>query len=1097
MRPGPLERIGLRLHRAVPLVVCTVIIARTAPIAAPTGTPQPRSSSGPASSPTLSDIRARIDDARYADAQAIAREALRVVDANGGACSIEAGELCIELSKALRPGNTLNRAETLELSQRAVEVLEGACGEDDPRTARAWHNLGSLYYARDEYELAQGPLEHALVIRERTLGPMHPDVAMSLVYLATLAFDRKGDAQEAHELFDQARVIQDATLPPVHADVAWRFDREGMVDMRNGDLERARDEIERALAIRRAVLRPGHPLASSTLSNLGVLFSQLGEYGAARAALEEALELRRAELGPAHRAVAKTLAQLARMHEDFGDRESAIAAYRHAIEIALESGDECALSTAAYMRSAASLSRLCSELVEARRLCDDAIAILRERDNPLHPEFLPDALAELGYIRIDQGDLTDAHEPLDEALDIAEHVTRDDALMVRVRLARAALYRKEKNGPAEHEQIRLAAQAAERANAGDDATRATVESELAASLARQSQTAAALDAALHAEELAREHVRATARALEERLAWSYASTRASGLDTALSIAGATRSADDAARAWDAEVRSRALVFDEMAARNRAARASGDALVAVRVAELARARKRLSNLAVREESEPSAANRAPLATARAERDAAERALAEASAPFRRERESRQAGLDEVRAALPKRSALVAFACYLDVLDGNPSARKYAAFVLANDAAAATWVPLGAAEAIDACVAAVVHAGRFRDAEIFYARAAAELRVRAWDPIAPLVAGAERVFIVPDGALHFVNFAALPLGPPDVKPGAKLSFVIEHSPPIHYLSAERDLVRDLDSTGSGHGLLAVGAPDYEASIDVAPRVAAADVAPQRATLLAYRRDALGSAPFPPLPQSAIEVATVAGLWSASHGARATDVSAPASADERIDVLTGRAATESEFKRAASGHRVLHLATHGFCLGDDTRAASGTSRGGSIASSGAPVPNRIATSATGASENAMLLSGVVFAGVNRRAQAAPDADDGVLTAEEITALDLSGVEWAVLSACDTGLGEARLGEGLFGLRRAFQLAGVRTVITSSWPVADADCRAWMEALYDRRLIGHADTARAMRETALQRLAQLRANGEGLHPAKWCGFTAAGDWR
>jgi CHAT domain-containing protein len=144
-----------------------------------------------------------------------------------------------------------------------------------------------------------------------------------------------------------------------------------------------------------------------------------------------------------------------------------------------------------------------------------------------------------------------------------------------------------------------------------------------------------------------------------------------------------------------------------------------------------------------------------------------------------------------------------------------------------------------------------------------------------------------------------------------------------------------------------------------------------------------------------------------------------------------------------------------------------------------------------------DAMVLSGLVFAAVNRRAHAALDADDGVLTAEEITGLDLSGVEWAVLSACDTGMGEVHAGEGLFGLRRAFQLAGVRTVITSSWPIADADCRAWMEELYRQRIVAHADTARAMRATALGLLARHRAQKASLHPATWCGFTAAGDWR
>jgi CHAT domain-containing protein len=80
-------------------------------------------------------------------------------------------------------------------------------------------------------------------------------------------------------------------------------------------------------------------------------------------------------------------------------------------------------------------------------------------------------------------------------------------------------------------------------------------------------------------------------------------------------------------------------------------------------------------------------------------------------------------------------------------------------------------------------------------------------------------------------------------------------------------------------------------------------------------------------------------------------------------------------------------------------------------------------------------------------------PQQDDRTLTAEEIAALDLRGVEWAVLSACDTGLGEIGAGEGVFGLRRALQLAGARTVILSLWGLEDGAAQRWMQQLYRAR--------------------------------------------
>jgi CHAT domain-containing protein len=213
---------------------------------------------------------------------------------------------------------------------------------------------------------------------------------------------------------------------------------------------------------------------------------------------------------------------------------------------------------------------------------------------------------------------------------------------------------------------------------------------------------------------------------------------------------------------------------------------------------------------------------------------------------------------------------------------------------------------------------------------------------------------------------------------------------------------------------------------------------------------------------------------------------------SAGADVAVLTGNAADEHSVKAAAVGREVIHLATHGFFLS----SGCGSTLPGTRSVGGLTTASPTAARNIGA-ENPLVLAGVAFAGANRRGARTGDEDDGILTAEEVAGLNLQGTHWVVLSACDTGVGQITAGEGVVGLRRAFAIAGARTVIMSLWSVQDQATQEWMRALYVGRLQKHLDTADAMREASLSVLRDRRAHGQSTHPFYWAGFVAAGDWR
>jgi superkiller protein 3 len=139
----------------------------------------------------------------------------------------------------------------------------------------------------------------------------------------------------------------------------------------------------------------------------------------------------------------------------------------------------------------------------------------------------------------------------------------------------------------------------------------------------------------------------------------------------------------------------------------------------------------------------------------------------------------------------------------------------------------------------------------------------------------------------------------------------------------------------------------------------------------------------------------------------------------------------------------------------------------------------------------ENPLLRSGLALAGANAWLQGLrppSDAEDGLLTAEDVTGLDLPATELVVLSACETGLGQVKVGEGILGLRRAFVLAGARTLVMSLWKVPDDATRELMEDFYQRLKAGEG-RAEALRH------AQLTLKAKYPDPLCWGAFICQGD--
>lgn len=425
-------------------------------------------------------------------------------------------------------------------------------------------------------------------------------------------------------------------------------------------------------------------------------------------------------------------------------------------------------------------------------------------------------------------------------------------------------------------------------------------------------------------------------------------------------------------------------------------------------------------------------------------------------------------------LPRGSSLIEFLRF-KYFDFPPPDRKpywveyrYVAVILTADGAGdvdVQVVDLGDAEAIDRMIATLRERINKND-EAGIADIGTRLRQAVLDPLIPALKGCAQLLISPDSGLTCLPFEILPM-----EDGR---YLIDHYL-ISYLSAGRDLLRLNTTTQSKANLpLVIADPDFDLSNDVPCLGKAAEKQTWR-----YSRH-LGDLPiqFSRLDNLAVEGDRIAKMLGVQPWLR-------------------ESALESCLKSYTSP-RILHLATHGFFLNDQEwhKLILGTRPFG-------PATTGIHTDfqqpAEAIMESPLLRSGVALAGANTflrflRGESLesppPSAEDGILTAEDVTGLNLFGTELVVLSACETGLGVPRTGEGVFGLRRAFVQAGARTLVISLWRVHDKATMELMVEFYRRLLAAKGKgRAEALRE------AQLAIRNKYPAPCFWGAFICQGD--
>ena len=897
-------------------------------------------------------------------------------------------------------------AEAIPLYQQCLEIFERRLGQDHPHYAQTLNNLAQLYQEMGRFAEAEPLYLQCLGIFECRLSKNHPDYAQTLNNLAQL-YQEMGRFVEAESWLLQCLEIGECRLGKNHLRYATTLNNLASLYQEMGRLAEAKPLYRQCLEIRERQLGKDHPHYGQTLNNLAGLYRAMGRQSEAELLYLQCLEIRERQLPQDHPHHATTLDNLASLYGDMGRQSEAESLYRQCLKIR-----DCKLgknhpSYATTLNNLAELYRSMGRQSEAEPLYRQCLEIIDRQLGKNHPDYAT-TLNSLAVLLVATDRLQEALQLMQEAASI------EDKILGQI-------------------------------------------------FSISSDT--------------------------QRL--SYLEQKYPQLEGFFSLVTQyfPKAPDAVEIAFNCLLRRKALGAEAAIIQRTAILSDRYRHLAPQLQELQQLDQQISTLifAVPSSVEQLAAYKSQLAKLYAQKDQLEGNLSRQIPEMNLQKQLENASCDAIASALPEGATLVEFVrfrpCNFKAVRANGDSQwqpaRYLAFILpANQPKALQMLDLGEAEPIDKLIRdfrASISGERsfvpdFDEPEadpVPNFSEAAELYEKLIQPLKPYLQKQQRLFLAPDSELSCLAFGILSAN------GSPL-FMEDYA--LSYLTVGRDLLRfNFPLPAQPTAPLVVANPDFNlaASSNRSPsesnsgatqtKSADADSHPTRAGEFRscsreFHSPTPSSNPFHSPNREQIYRSIGRGKGQAFNPLPGSSIEG-----ERIAAQLGvtphleTQALKSLVRRSQSP-RILHLSTHGYFQENLPQT---------------PPPEREIFGQQrlqwAGEQNPLARSGLAFAGANtflRNGKLPPEAENGILTALDATAINLAGTALVVLSACQTGLGNVLVGEGVLGLRRAFVLAGTQTLVMSLWKVPDIATAILMERFYHNLLTEKMGRADALEE-------------------------------
>ena len=953
------------------------------------------------------------------------------------------------------------------------EITEKISDRTHPDYAISLSNLGSLYCTLGDYELAQKYYLESKEITEQVLGKKHPSYATSLNNLGTL-YEKMGNYELAERYYLESKGVTEQILGNTHPDYATSLNNLGGLYKLLGSYKLAEKYYLESKDVTEQILSKNHPSYASSLNNLGSLYCNLGNYELAQKYYLEAKEITERVLGKNNSDYAYFMGNLGGLYSDLGDYELAEKYYLESKETIKEVLGSMHPDYATSLNNLGGLYLEFGDYKSAERYYLEAKMIREQVLGQNHIDYSI-SLNNLGLLYKEMGKYEYAERCLTQSIKITEEILGKENIDYAVSLNNLGyIYCALKKYELAEKYLSESKEITGKVLGNTHTNYATSINNLGELYLRIGNYKVAEKLYLESKEIreqafGREHPDYSSSISnlsflyflmgEFNLSAQFCSEESLNYKEDIYRNFSFMSEKQRALYWEKEQTSMIFPFSLLSAypipeikvlsynntlftkglllqtnnniRNDILSSNDSDLISI-YNNLSMIRRQITML----ETQSNSNINAYTDELEVKADSLDKVLTQSSNIYKEEKDKFNIDWTIVRDNLLDNEVAVEFIDYWQFNKELRDSIMYCALIIKHDSQFPEYIPLCEKKDLDFIsnsqnlstdtlyVHKTYNSGnpRFFNGDKLY-----EL---IWEPIEKHLEGIKTIYYSPSGLLNKVSFAAIPVD----------SIVLGDKYSLHLVSSTREVVlqkRNKENVAQKvKNAVAYGGIIYSASDE--ELLQSAKQTYNNQNLYASRfiaSDTLTRSSWGPLYGTLSEVNEIERLL------KQTNIS-------NIKFV-GTDANEESFKQlSGNSPELIHIATHGFFL-EDEKDIQNT---GFMQMLGGDNNRKVFS-------NPLLRSGLLMAGANRawlNEDVIEGIEDGILTAEEIANLDLTNTKLVVLSACETGLGEVKNSEGVFGLQRAFKLAGVESIIMSLWKVPDNTTSMLMRTFYKNWLGG-----------------------------------------